>query len=149
MVNVSFMIVYGVEQMNNFHHQSHDEERVDKLRSLCMTDTGHIDTGARNPIVAATPSLSWSNFKLSLDCSGRKLMCADYDAVIAFFEDVNGFLQQIFILEMMLTNGVCARETRKLQDLEARRCEFRAYQMDCRPKTTMHPECSSCQHRTY
>jgi hypothetical protein len=54
--NVQGMIDQGTKEMNNFHKFRHNEQKVDKLRSLFAANLDYLDKGAQQLLAAATPS---------------------------------------------------------------------------------------------
>ncbi|EKG11466.1 hypothetical protein MPH_11481 [Macrophomina phaseolina MS6] len=102
---VDEMIKFGTEQMNAFHRFRHNEKKVDKLRSLFISNMDYIQKGAQQLIAAATPAFPPAaaiGTALTYMLSACKQVSADYDVVTAFFEDMNAFLQRITILESRL-----------------------------------------------
>ena len=53
--SVDDMIKAGTEQMNAFHKFRHNEKKVDKLRSLFVSNLDYIEKGAQQIIAAAAP----------------------------------------------------------------------------------------------
>ncbi|KAJ4290854.1 hypothetical protein N0V90_010049 [Kalmusia sp. IMI 367209] len=103
--SVDEMIKAGTEQMNAFHKFRHNDKKVDKLRSLFMSNLDYIEKGAQQIIAAATPAFPPAaaiGTALTYMLSACKQVSADYDVVTAFFEDMNAFLQRITILESRL-----------------------------------------------
>lgn len=54
--SVDAMIQFGTNEMNNFHKFRHDQKKVDKLRSLFMSNLSYIEKGSQQLIAAATPA---------------------------------------------------------------------------------------------
>ncbi|KAF7563389.1 hypothetical protein G7046_g719 [Stylonectria norvegica] len=100
--NVDAMIIQGTKEMNSFHKFRHNEKKVDKLRSLFATNLDYIEKGAQQLISAAVPAFPPAaaiGTAITYLLSACRQVSADYDIVVAFFEDMNSFLQRIVILE--------------------------------------------------
>ncbi|KAH6891532.1 hypothetical protein B0T10DRAFT_605777 [Thelonectria olida] len=103
--DVQSMIDQGTKEMNNFHKFRHNEQKVDKLRSLFAANIDYLDKGAQQLLAAATPSFPPAaaiGTAVTYMLSACRQVSADYDVVIVFFEDMNSFLQRITILETRL-----------------------------------------------
>ena len=98
----SDMINHGVSEMNTFHRFRHNEKKVDKLRSLFAANLDYLEAGGQQLLAAATPAFPPAaaiGTALTLMLTACRQVSADYDVVVAFFEDMNAFLQRIVILE--------------------------------------------------
>lgn len=103
--SVDSLIAFSTDQMNNFHSFRHDKKKVDKLRTLFADNIELIETGAQQLISAATPAFPPAaaiGTALGFLLQACRQQRADYDVVTVFFEDMQGFLTRITILETRL-----------------------------------------------
>ncbi|KAH6665285.1 hypothetical protein F5X68DRAFT_250052 [Plectosphaerella plurivora] len=103
--SVDSLIAFSTEQMNGFHTFRHDNKKVDKLRSLFADNMDLIETGALQLVSAATPAFPPAaaiGTALTYLLQACRQQRADYDTVMVFFEDMQGFLTRITILETRL-----------------------------------------------
>lgn len=96
------MVAFGVNEMNSFHKFRHNEKKVDKLRSLFSANVQYLQLGTQQLALAAVPAFPPAaaiGTAVTYMLAACRQVSADYDIVVAFFEDMNSFLQRIVILE--------------------------------------------------
>ncbi|KAL7788360.1 hypothetical protein V8C37DRAFT_388324 [Trichoderma ceciliae] len=103
--NIHAMIDQATDEMNNFRKFRHNEKKVDKLRTLLMTNLDYIDAGTQQLVSAASPAFPPAaaiGTAITYFLGACRLVSADYDTITIFLEDMKSFLQRILILEARL-----------------------------------------------
>ncbi|KAK0373549.1 hypothetical protein CLIM01_09075 [Colletotrichum limetticola] len=103
--NVQDMIKFANQEMERFHDYRHNKGKVDRLRSAFASSLGYVETAAQILVPAvegAFPPAAAIGTALTLIIKGCRSVTVDYDILVVFFEDMNGFLNRIAILETRL-----------------------------------------------
>ncbi|EXF77365.1 hypothetical protein CFIO01_10138 [Colletotrichum fioriniae PJ7] len=103
--NVEDMIKSATQEMERFQDYRHNEGKVDRLRRAFASSLGYVETAAQILVPAAEgafPPAAAIGTALTLIIKGCRSVTVDYDILIVFFEDMNGFLKRIAILETRL-----------------------------------------------